>query len=314
MASKSSTESVRGVTVSRRRFLERALLVGAAAGVASASSACAPTAAPGTQATGSSKLDEVLKRGKLIAGVTLTIPPWGFKDEKGKPVGFDIDMARILAKGLFGDPEKVEFFEQEMDGRIPNLTTGKVDISIQLMTVTAQRAQTVEFTIPYFRDGITLLFRADSPYTSYKELVGKKAKLSMLQNVYAEEQAHIAVPDAEVLQFDTVANAILALDGGRADAYCGGLDGSYLMVLNPGKYKVSVDGWLPSTYSAAVRPGDARWLNWVNQCLHEALTGVDFADYAAAYKRWFGGDLPQPTVGFPLEYAPVPSMAWEKAK
>lgn len=304
MESKSSAEPERGASVSRRRFLERALLVGATAGVAGASSACAPTAALGTQATGSSKLDEVLKRGKLIAGVTLTIPPWGFRDKDGKPAGFDIDIARILAKGLFNDPEKVEFFEQEMDARIPNLATNKVDICIQLITVTAARAQMVEFTIPYFRDGAILLFLANSPYNSYKELIGKKAKISILQNVYAEDMVKMGVPDAEVLQLDTVANALLALAGGRVDAYAGGLDGSYHTVLNPGKYKVSVDGWMPQSYSAAVRPGDQVWLNWVNTCLHEAMTGVAFEDYAASFKQWFGQELPQPTVGFPFEYEP----------
>src|SRR5688572_840104 len=83
------------------------------------------------------KLQEVLQRGKLIVGTGSTNPPWHFKDEKGDLVGYDIDIAKVVAKGLFNDPAKIEFVTQASDARIPNITTGKVDITCQFMTVTA---------------------------------------------------------------------------------------------------------------------------------------------------------------------------------
>ena len=55
---------------------------------------------------------------------------------------------------------KVEFVEQSSDDRIPNVTTGKVDITCQFMTVTAERAQQVGVTIPYYREGVGLLMKA----------------------------------------------------------------------------------------------------------------------------------------------------------
>ena len=76
-----------------------------------------------------SKLEEVLARGHLIVGTGSTNAPWHFKDESGNLVGFDIDIAKIVAKGLFGDDTKIEFVQQESDARIPNVTTGKVDIT-----------------------------------------------------------------------------------------------------------------------------------------------------------------------------------------
>ena len=60
----------------------------------------------------------------------------------------DIAMARILAQGLFDDESKVEFVRQDPAQRIPNITTGKVDIVIQFMTVNPQRAQLVAFSRP----------------------------------------------------------------------------------------------------------------------------------------------------------------------
>ncbi|MCW5237558.1 hypothetical protein D5047_15225 [Verminephrobacter eiseniae] len=55
------------------------------------------------------KLADVLKRGYLIVGTTGSSPPFGFKDEKGELQGFDVDMSRLIAKALFGDPQKVKF-------------------------------------------------------------------------------------------------------------------------------------------------------------------------------------------------------------
>ena len=77
----------------------------------------------------SGKLGDVLKRGKLIVGTGTGNAPWHFKDESGNLVGFDIDIAKMLAKGLFDDASKVEFVTQTSDSRIPNIVADKVDIT-----------------------------------------------------------------------------------------------------------------------------------------------------------------------------------------
>ncbi len=102
-----------------------------------------------TSASAEDRLATILARGKVLVGTGSTNPPWHFVDENGKMVGFDVDIARIIAEGLFEDPEKVEFVNQSSDSRIPNIVTDKVDVTCQFMTVTAQRAQQVNFTIPY---------------------------------------------------------------------------------------------------------------------------------------------------------------------
>ncbi len=295
---------------SRRLFLKRSALLGSiAAGLGTLLSACQLGGQTGgastgpAQTSGGSKLDEVLKRGKLIVGTGSTNPPWHFEDEAGKLVGMDIEIAKIFAKGLFNKTDAVEFVKQKADARIPNLQTNKVDVCIQFMTVTALRAQQVEFTIPYYREAVNLLFLANSPYKGAKDMIGKKAKISILQNVTAEDMVHRGVPDAEVLQFDSQANCVLALDTGRVDA--AGIDDStcrWLYAQNPTKYKVGNFSWDAQTYSAAVRPGDPRWLNWLNTALHEAMTGLDWPDYAAAFKKYFGVALEEPPSGFPVEF------------
>ena len=86
---------------------------------------------------------------------------------------------------------------------------------------------------------------------------------------------HNGVADAEVSTFDSVANSVLALDSGRVDATAIDLStAQYLTTQSPDKYKIGIDSWQPQTYAFAVKPGDQRWLNWVNTALHEYLAGL----------------------------------------
>jgi polar amino acid transport system substrate-binding protein len=252
-----------------------------------------------------SKLDEVLERGKLIVGTGSTNAPWHFMDKNGTLSGFDVDVAKIVAKALFDDPEKIEFVNQSGDSRIPNLTTNKVDLTCQFMTVTGGRAQQVEFSVPYYREGVGLLLKAGGKYKSHAELTaaGSKVVVSVLQNVYAEDMVHQALPEAKVDQYDSVDLIYQALNSGRSDAAA--TDQSALrwfMKQNPERYADAGYGWNPQSYSCAVKRGDQVWLNFVNTALHEAMTGVEFNSYAASFKKWFGVELPPPQIGFPVEY------------
>jgi polar amino acid transport system substrate-binding protein len=211
----------------------------------------------------------------------------------------------MIATGLFKDPSKIEFVEQSSDARIPNVTTGKVDITCQFMTVTAERAQQVAVTIPYYREGVGLLLKSDGKYKTFDDLkkAGKDAIISVLQNVYAEDMVHAALPDAKVDQYESVDLMYQALDSGQADGAATDQSSvKWLIVQQPGKYVDAGYGWNPQSYSCAVKRGDQQWLNFVNTVLHEAMTGVDFPTYQASFKKWFGVDLPQPAIGFPVEY------------
>jgi len=265
----------------------------------------ASAAAVGSAQAADSKLDSVLARGKLIVGTGSTNAPWHFQGADGKLQGFDIDIGRMVAKGLFNDPSKVEFVVQSSDARIPNLLTDKVDMSCQFITVTASRAQQVAFTLPYYREGVGLLLPANSKYKEIEDLkaANDSVTVAVLQNVYAEELVHQALPKAKVDQYDSVDLMYQAVNSGRADAAATDQSSvKYLMVQNPGRYRSPAYAWSPQTYACAVKRGDQDWLNFVNTTLHEAMTGVEFPTYAASFKQWFGVDLPTPAIGFPVEF------------
>ena len=95
--------------ISRRNFFGKTIGIGAAAvGLLGFKSKSAQAAT----GKGDSLLYKVLDRGKIIVGTGSGNPPWHFEDEKGELQGFDVTMARLLAKGLFDDPKAVEFNRQ----------------------------------------------------------------------------------------------------------------------------------------------------------------------------------------------------------
>jgi polar amino acid transport system substrate-binding protein len=250
------------------------------------------------------RLQDILSRGKLIVGTGVGNPPWHFKDEQGNMAGFDVDIAKIIAKGLFGDDTKIEFVTQASDARVPNIVTDKVDVTCQFMTVTAERAQQVNFTIPYYREGVGLLLAAGGKHKSYDELksAGSGVTVSVLQNVYAEEMVHKALPEAKVDQYESVDLIYQALNSGRADAAATDVSSlRWFMKQNPDKYLDAGHAWEPQTYSCAVKRGDPDFLQFVNTTLREAMSGVEFATYRGSFERWFGVTPPEPQIGFPSE-------------
>ncbi|MFL5259482.1 MAG: transporter substrate-binding domain-containing protein [Hyphomicrobiales bacterium] len=254
------------------------------------------------QASEGSLLRTVLDRGHLIVGTGSTNAPWHFEDEQGKLVGMDIAMARILAKGLFDDDTKVEYVRQEADARIPNVTTGKVDITIQFMTVTPGRAQLVNFTRPYYVEGIALLTKPKSEKEKFDALLsgGKATKVSILANVDAEQSVHAVLPEAEVLQIDTQANVIQALESGRVDAAAVDLSTVWWLAKRaPDKYADAGKKWFSMLYSAALRQGDLDWLTFVNTTFNVAMFGHQNEIYDKAFADFFGSKPPEREPGFP---------------
>ena len=109
-----------------------------------------------------SRLDEIIKRDKLIVGTFNTAPPLAFVDEKGQLTGFEVELSRLIAKYLLGDPNKIEFVTFTAEGRWPSVLSGKVDYGIASTTVYPDRAARVAFTQPYMDSGISVLLRKDA--------------------------------------------------------------------------------------------------------------------------------------------------------
>ncbi|MER9056087.1 transporter substrate-binding domain-containing protein [Mesorhizobium sp. M0213] len=289
-------------TSKRREFLKLGMAGLATAGVMSAATAVDVQKAT-AQAAPDSLLRTVLERGKVIVGTGSTNAPWHFENDAGELVGMDITMGRILAKGLFDDPTKVEFVMQDPAQRIPNVTTNKVDITIQFMTMTAQRSQLIHFSRPYYVEGIALLTLPNAENKTFDKLLaaGSATRISILQNVDAEANVHIVLPESQVMQIDTQANVLQALESKRVDAAAVDLSTvRWLASRNPDKYFDAGKSWFSMLYGAALRQGDLDWLTFVNQTFTIAMFGHETALYDAAFKDYFGQEPPARHPGFPV--------------
>lgn len=264
-----------------------------------------------SEAAGGGTLQKVLDRGYLIVGTGSTNAPWHFYDDDGKLAGFDVSMAKILANSLFGDPEAVEFVEQSSDERVPNLVNGNVDICFQFMTISAERAQQIEFTVPYYTEGCEALLHKNGKYTSAEELLaamdeGTEVTIAILQNSYAEQIVAALFPGYEgvysVDQYEDQALLYQALESGRCDAaVCDMSNANYQAVLDDSYIASGISGY-PQNYGAGVQKGDAEWLNYVNTVLTDAMCGATYQSYIDAYEEWFGVTLDAPSTGKPAMF------------
>ena len=100
-----------------------------------------------------SVIETIKKRGVIKIGLSLFIP-WSMRDKNGELIGFELDVGRQLAEDMGVD---VEFVPTSWDGIIPALVSGKFDVIISGMSVTAQRNLTINFTNPYAFSGLTIL-------------------------------------------------------------------------------------------------------------------------------------------------------------
>ena len=114
-------------------------------------------------------LEEIKDRGKLIVGVKFDAKPFGFI-EKEELQGFDVDIARKIAKEIFDDESKVEFIEVNSENRISKLMSEEIDMIIATMTDTPERRLIVDFSVPYYISGQAVLCKKKSEVTSAADL------------------------------------------------------------------------------------------------------------------------------------------------
>jgi general L-amino acid transport system substrate-binding protein len=125
-------------------------------------------AAPG----GPGKLSEVMTRGSLICGVNNAVPGFGFVDEAGEHVGFDIDFCRAVAAGVLGDAAAVEFVDLTAEQRFTALQANEIDVLIRNTTYTASRdgGLAATFLTTTFYDGQGMMVSADGGFTTIDDL------------------------------------------------------------------------------------------------------------------------------------------------
>jgi polar amino acid transport system substrate-binding protein len=237
---------------------------------------------PATQAqSATSLLTQIQQRGVLRVADCLSFAPFGFKDDKGNPAGYDVDIAGEMAKDL---GVKVDIVDTTSANRIPNLQTDKVDVVLCNFTITTDRAKQIAFTDPYVVAGETLLVRKDSGLRGIGDLAGKT--VAVVKGSTNGDAVKTANPQAKVQEFDSSAAAVLAVKQGQADAMVEDSNfEAYQAKLDSG-LTVTNDSLVPLEYNGfGVKLADPAWLQWLNTFLFELNTSGKNKEL---YQKWFG--------------------------
>lgn len=248
-----------------------------------------------TAATGSSggggEIAQIKARGQINIADCLSFKPFGFYASSGKPAGYDVDLADLLAKSL---DVKANVVNVTSDNRIPYLQTGKVDAVFCNFTITPQRAQAVDFTIPYVVSGEGILVRKSANIHSVSDLNGKT--VAVTKGSTNAQEVKKAAPHAIVQAYNDDTSAMQAVKSGQADAFIEDLN----FLTYQASQNTSLD-LLKTTLGAkeynawAVKKGDKQLLDYLNSFLRKV---TEDGQSTALFKKWFG-DAPL----YPLNYS-----------
>ena len=230
-------------------------------------------------------LDEIKESGKVVIGVFSDKNPFGYVDENGDYQGYDIYFAERLAEDL---GVEVEYVSTEAANRVEYLESGKVDIILANFTVTDERAQAVDFALPYMKVALGVVSPDDALITDPEELNGKT--LIVTKGTTAETYFTENYPDVTLQKYDQYTEAYNALLDGRGDAFSTDNTEVLAWALQNEGFSVGIDslGGLDAI-APAVSKGNTTLLDWINEEI-KSLEDEQFfhEDYKATLEPVYG--------------------------
>jgi polar amino acid transport system substrate-binding protein len=245
-------------------------------------------------------LEEVKQRGVLRAGVRQDVPGFGSVDEKGRTMGFDIDIATELAKRL---GVKIELVPVTAATRIPLLRQGRIDLIAATLTHYRERDKVIDFSIGYFWTGQKLMVKKDSGINSLADMAGKRAGTTV--GALAIQNLMKAQPKATGQTFEGYPEAFLAMQRGLVDAVVADviiLAGLRARTPNPGDYVIVGESLGGGDYAIGVRENDSKWRDAINFALQDMWRD---GAWDTIFERWVGPasalKLTKQEIGFTME-------------
>ncbi|EPD78271.1 MULTISPECIES: transporter substrate-binding domain-containing protein [Atopobiaceae] len=239
-------------------------------------------------------VDDIKTSGAVNIGYFSDKAPFGYVDKDGNPAGYDVVFGNRLAQDL-----GVEARYVSTDGlnRVPFLQSNKVDIMLANFTVTDERAEKVDFSLPYMKIKLGIVSPEAAVIRSVDELEGKKLIVS--KGTTAETYFEKQHPNVQLVKFDSYADAYNALLDGRGDAFS--TDNTEVLAWvksNPG-FVVGVDDLgNADTIAAAVHKGNTTLLEFINNEITGPLAEESFfhKDYEETLRPVYGDDVDPETI------------------
>lgn len=230
-------------------------------------------------------LDEIKADGTLKIGVFSDKKPFGYIDENGEYQGYDVYLARRLAEDLGA---KLELVSVDAPNRVEYLQSAKVDIILANFTVTAERAEVVDFALPYMKVALGVVSPDSALITDVEELKGKTLIVS--KGTTAETFFTENYPEVTLLKFDSYTEAYNALLDGRGDALSTDNTEVLAWAIENEGFSVGIEslGSLDAI-APAVQKGNETVLTFIDDEI-KALGAENFfhADYEATLRSVYG--------------------------
>lgn len=233
-------------------------------------------------------VDEIKESGTINIGVFSDKSPFGYVDENGEYQGYDVYFGNRIGEDL---GVKINYVSTEAANRIEYLQTGKVDIILANFTVTEERAQEVDFALPYMNVALGVV-SPDSRVITDLSQIGAEDEVIVISGTTAETYLEKNNPEIKLQKYDAYAEAKTAFENGNGVAWAN--DNTEVIAFaidNPG-FTVGIPSLgSADTIAAAVTKGNISLLNWLNDEI-VALGEENFfhADYEATLLDTYGKD------------------------
>jgi arginine/lysine/histidine/glutamine transport system substrate-binding and permease protein len=225
-----------------------------------------------------SALERVRASGRLLVGIDATYPPFGMVED-GELSGFDVDIARAIARELRVESELVN---ASFDGVFPALQNGSFDVVISAVTITPERRATLLFSDPYIAAGQQIVVRGDSVITGPDNLTGHSVGVQINTTAqFAMEKR----PGVTIVKYNTIDLGLLDLQNGRVDAVASdGLVLRYMLRTSFPGLKTAGAEYTDEQFGVVL----ARSSDDLRRAVNAALWRLqDSGEYAKIYTRWF---------------------------
>ena len=239
-------------------------------------------------------LEEIKADGTVNIGVFSDKNPFGYVDENGSYQGYDVYFAERIGQDL---GVKINYVSTEAANRVEYLETGKVDIILANFTVTEERAQKVDFALPYMNVALGVVSPDSRVITDLSQITADD-EVIVISGTTAETYLTENNPEIKLQKYDTYANAKNAIENGNGVAWANDNTEVIAFALqNPG-YTVGIPSLgSQDTIAPAVSKGNETLLNWINDEI-KALAGENFfhKDYEATLVDTYGLDYEESLV------------------
>lgn len=233
-------------------------------------------------------LDEIKESGVINIGVFSDKSPFGYVDENGEYQGYDVYLAERLGEDL---GVEINYVSTEAASRIEYLQTGKVDIILANFTVTEERAEEVDFALPYMNVALGVVSHDDNVVTSLDDLTADD-EVIVISGTTAETYLEKNYPDIKLQKYDAYAEAKTAFENRNGIAWANDNTEVIAFAIENEGYEVGIPSLgSADTIAPAVTKGNETLLSWLNEEL-VTLGQENFfhADYEATLLGTYGAD------------------------